>query len=108
MLGALDKQSPDSAERIRALMFTFDDLANLMPAAIAVLVKNGKGVLAQLASAISSAEADITHLDMGNEPAHDTAELKLLVSVRDRQHLADVLRTLRRAPTVMKVSRVKP
>jgi len=40
MLGALDKQSPDSAERIRALMFTFDDLANLMPAAIAVLVKN--------------------------------------------------------------------
>ena len=56
----------------------------------------------------SSAEADITHLDMGNEPAHDTAELRLLVSVRDRQHLADVLRTLRRAPTVLKVSRVKP
>jgi flagellar motor switch protein FliG len=40
ILGALDKKAPDSAERIRSLMFTFDDLANLMPAAIATLVKN--------------------------------------------------------------------
>lgn len=40
MLGALDARAPDSAERIRALMFTFDDLANLLPAAIATLVKN--------------------------------------------------------------------
>ncbi len=40
ILGALDEKAPESAERIRALMFTFDDLANLMPAAIAVLVKN--------------------------------------------------------------------
>ena len=29
------------------------------------------------------------------------------VSVRDRQHLADVLRTLKRAPSVLRVSRVK-
>ncbi|MDH4051894.1 MAG: hypothetical protein OEU93_09975 [Rubrivivax sp.] len=34
--------------------------------------------------------------------------MRLLVSVRDRQHLADILRTLRRVPTVMRVSRVKP
>jgi flagellar motor switch protein FliG len=40
MLGALDARAPESAERIRALMFTFDDLANLLPAAIATLVKN--------------------------------------------------------------------
>ena len=40
ILGALDERAPESAERIRALMFTFDDLANLMPSAIAVLVKN--------------------------------------------------------------------
>jgi GTP pyrophosphokinase/guanosine-3',5'-bis(diphosphate) 3'-pyrophosphohydrolase len=31
-----------------------------------------------------------------------------LVSVRDRLHLADVLRTLRRNGTVLKVQRVKP
>lgn len=40
ILGSLDQRAPESAERIRSLMFTFDDLANLMPPAIAVLVKN--------------------------------------------------------------------
>jgi GTP diphosphokinase / guanosine-3',5'-bis(diphosphate) 3'-diphosphatase len=85
-----------------------DELTRSFESHVLALVKNGKGVLAQMASAISSAEADITHLDMGQEPAHDTTELRLLVSVRDRQHLADVLRTLRRVPTVLKVARVKP
>ena len=33
--------------------------------AVSLLVKNGKGVLAQVASAVSHAEADITHIDMG-------------------------------------------
>src|SRR5689334_16228193 len=59
--------------------------------AIALLARNGKGVLAQIAAAVSRAEADITHIDMGDERATETAELKLLVSVRDRQHLADVM-----------------
>lgn len=40
ILGALDQRAPESAERIRSLMFTFDDLANLLPGAIATLVKN--------------------------------------------------------------------
>ncbi len=40
MLTALDNRAPDSAERIRALMFTFEDLGNLLPPAIATVVKN--------------------------------------------------------------------
>lgn len=40
MLNALDERAPDSAERIRALMFTFADLGGLLPAAIAVIVRN--------------------------------------------------------------------
>ena len=75
---------------------------------IVTQVSNGKGVLAQVAQAVSKAEADITHLDMGEERATDSADLKLLISVRDRVHLADVMRSLRRAPAVMKVWRVKP
>ncbi|MES2959522.1 MAG: bifunctional (p)ppGpp synthetase/guanosine-3',5'-bis(diphosphate) 3'-pyrophosphohydrolase [Pseudomonadota bacterium] len=75
--------------------------------AITVLVENGKGVLARVAAAVSGAEADITHLDMGEERATESAELRLLLSVRDRQHLADVLRTLKRAPSVLRVARVK-
>jgi len=75
---------------------------------VSLLVRNGKGVLAQVAQAVSEAEADITHIDMGNDPAAETTELQLLVSVRDRLHLADAMRTLKRSPAVLRVSRVKP
>ena len=75
---------------------------------VQVLVKNGKGVLAQIASAVSRAEADIVHIDMGSEPASDTTELKLLLSVRDRLQLAEVMRALRRSAAVLRVARVKP
>ena len=74
---------------------------------VQVLVRNGKGVLAHVAAAVSATETDITHIDMGNERATETTELKLTLAVRDRQHLADVLRTLRRAPSVIRVARVK-
>ncbi|MFP5397263.1 MAG: RelA/SpoT family protein [Gammaproteobacteria bacterium] len=76
--------------------------------AVQVLVENGKGVLARVAAAVSAAEADITHIHMGDERAGETVDLKLLLAVRDRLHLADVLRALKRAPSVLRVQRVKP
>ena len=76
--------------------------------AIDVQLRNDKGALAQVASAISSAEADIVHIGMDNERDDDVAELRLLVSLRDRLHLADVLRTLKRAAPVLRAGRVKP
>ena len=82
--------------------------AHAFEASISLLVTSGKGVLAQVAQAVSEAEADITHIEMGNEPATETTELQLLISVRDRLHLADVMRTLKRAPSVLRVARVKP
>jgi GTP pyrophosphokinase/guanosine-3',5'-bis(diphosphate) 3'-pyrophosphohydrolase len=45
---------------------------------------------------------------MGQEPASTTTELTLLLSVRDRLHLAEVMRTLKRSPAVLRVARVKP
>ncbi|MDT7835552.1 RelA/SpoT family protein [Aquabacterium sp. OR-4] len=74
---------------------------------VKLLLRNGKGALAQVAQAISSAEADISHLDMDNEPQAEAVELRLLLAVRDRQHLADVLRTLKRSPPVLRASRLK-
>ena len=73
-----------------------------------VTVTNGKGVLARVASSIANAEADITHVDMGNEPAQSATDIRFLVSVRDRVHLADVLRSLKRTPSVLKAQRFKP
>jgi guanosine-3',5'-bis(diphosphate) 3'-pyrophosphohydrolase len=85
-----------------------EELHRPFETAVMVLVKNGKGVLAQVAQAVSQAEADITHIDMGDEKAGAIAELRLLLSVRDRLHLADVLRTLKRSQAVLRASRVKP
>jgi guanosine-3',5'-bis(diphosphate) 3'-pyrophosphohydrolase len=45
---------------------------------------------------------------MGDERAAQTSELKLLLSVRDRLHLAEVMRTLKRTASVLRVARVKP
>ena len=75
---------------------------------VKLLVKNGKGTLAQIAQSISAAEADISHIEMDNEQHDDATELTLLLAVRDRQHLADVLRTVKRSPPVLRASRVRP
>ncbi|WP_293606541.1 RelA/SpoT family protein [Polaromonas sp. UBA4122] len=72
-----------------------------------VTVSNGKGVLARVAAALSSAEADITHVDMGHEPAQDATDLRFGVAVRDRIHLASVLRSVKRTPSVLRVQRAK-
>ncbi len=85
-----------------------EELTRPFETGIQVLVENGKGVLAGVAAAVASAEADITHIAMGDEKAGETVELKLLLAVRDRLHLAEVLRRLKRAPSVLRVQRVKP
>ncbi len=84
-----------------------EELTRSFETSVFVLVKNGKGVLAQVASGVSTAEADIIHLGMDAEQAEETTELRLLISVRDRLHLAEVLRTLRRQPVVLRVSRYR-
>jgi GTP pyrophosphokinase len=75
---------------------------------VVVTVTNGKGVLARVAASIASAEGDITHVDMGDEPAQTATDIRFSVAVRDRQHLADVLRSLKRTPSVIKAQRFKP
>jgi GTP diphosphokinase / guanosine-3',5'-bis(diphosphate) 3'-diphosphatase len=77
-------------------------------ASVIVTVTNGKGVLARVAVAVASAEADITHVDMGDEKAQDATDLRFVIAVRDRPHLEAVMRTLRRTPSVMKVQRAGP
>ncbi len=76
-------------------------------ASVLVTVTNGKGVLARVAVAVASAEADITHVDMGDERAQDATDLRFVIAVRDRAHLEAVMRTLRRTPSVMKVQRAR-
>ncbi len=85
-----------------------DDPTRPFETSIEVTVVNGKGVLARIAGAMATAEADIVHVDMGNETAQDAAALRFVLSVRDLQHLDTVLRQLRRTPAVIKAERLLP
>lgn len=60
MLGALDERVPESAERIRALMFTFEDLGKLLPAAIQTIVRNCNK--RELALALKGAPEDMRQI----------------------------------------------
>lgn len=63
MLSALDEKVPESAERIRALMFTFEDLGNLLPAAVAVIVRQADK--RQMALALKAAPEEVKQLFFG-------------------------------------------
>lgn len=85
-----------------------DEPTRLFESLVQVTVNNGKGVLAKVASAMAAAEADITHIHMGEEPAQAAIDLKFTLAVRDRLHLASVLRQLKRTPSVIKAQRIRP
>ena len=60
MLHALDDRAPESAERIRALMFTFEDLGGLLPAAVVMIVRQADK--RQLALALKAAPDSLKQL----------------------------------------------
>jgi GTP pyrophosphokinase len=84
-----------------------DEPVRLFETALLITVANGKGVLARVAAALASSEADITHVNMGQERAQDATELKFGIAVRDRAHLAAVLRNVKRTGSVLRVQRAK-
>jgi GTP diphosphokinase / guanosine-3',5'-bis(diphosphate) 3'-diphosphatase len=75
---------------------------------VVVTVQSGKGVLAKVAAAMASAEADIKSVDLGrdSEVGAPTADLRFVIDVRDTQHLETVLRTLARTARVNKAKRI--
>ncbi len=95
------------SERFIAVEWT-DEPVRTFETGVVVTVANGKGVLARVASVLTSAEADITHVDMGDETGQDATDLRFIVAVRDRTHLDAVLRNLKRTPSVLRVARAHP
>lgn len=83
-----------------------EETSRMFDARITVIAENVKGALARITAAVANGEADIVHLDMGND--RDNVTLRLTVGVRDRVHLAHLLRALKRTPTVLKCQRSKP
>ena len=85
-----------------------DEPSRMFETGVVVTVTNGKGVLARVASELANSEADITHVDMDDEVALDTTDLRFVVAVRDQAHLESALRGLRRTQAVIRASRIIP
>jgi len=71
---------------------------------VKVHVSNRMGVLAQVAAQIAANETNIDHVNVTAE-GDDTSMITLEIDVRDRSHLARVLRAIKAMPDVLKVER---
>ncbi|MDF2182591.1 bifunctional GTP diphosphokinase/guanosine-3',5'-bis pyrophosphate 3'-pyrophosphohydrolase [Neptuniibacter sp. CAU 1671] len=67
-------------------------------------VQSHRGIIAELASAVASVGADVLSIDLGRHEG-ELAQVKMEVSVKDRVHLARVLKKLRHLKTVSRISR---
>ncbi|NMG44715.1 RelA/SpoT family protein [Aromatoleum toluvorans] len=79
----------------------------LFDVTIRVLTKNVRGVLARVASAIADADCNIQNVSMDNEQGGLYTAMNLTVQVRDRMHLARVMRGVRRVPEIVRIARPK-
>ena len=70
-------------------------------------VKNTKGVLAKVANSITSSDANITHVGMDDSTSELAATIRFGVQVKHRDHLAQVIRSLRANHDVVRVVRSK-
>lgn len=72
---------------------------------IKMMVANQRGVLARVAAAIAEAGSNIDNVVMEGDGAYTT--MNFMLQVRNRYHLAQIMRGLRRIPEVAKISRMK-
>jgi GTP pyrophosphokinase len=93
------------SERFIAVEWS-DEPVRSFESSIVVTVLNGKGVLASVAAAITSAQADIKLVSMSDEVSGQQAiDLRFLIAVQDASHLESVLATLQRLPAVSQAKR---
>jgi guanosine-3',5'-bis(diphosphate) 3'-pyrophosphohydrolase len=105
--GVAKRLKHKDAERFISVEWS-DEPVRPFETGVLVTVANGKGVLARVAAALATAEADITHVDMDDEEAQDATDLRFVIAVRDKAHLEAVLAKLKRTASVMRAQRVRP
>lgn len=73
---------------------------------IQVDVKNQRGVLAEVAAIIAKFESNIDQLSLTDHGGVLTA-MRFTISVRNRTHLADIIKNIKKIESVIKVFRIK-
>ena len=72
---------------------------------IKVTANNVRGLLGRVATGIAQAGVNIEHVDMDGEKPGVFTELNFQVQVSGRTHLATLMRSLRRIPDVIRITR---
>jgi len=93
------------ADRMMAAVWA-DDILRSFVVPIQIDAADGQGVLAQITSALAAADANIVHIDMTQEPTTGIADLRFRIAVQDSDHLTQVLASLARVKSVLKVKRI--
>jgi GTP pyrophosphokinase/guanosine-3',5'-bis(diphosphate) 3'-pyrophosphohydrolase len=73
---------------------------------IRVEIRNQRGVLAKISAAIAEADSNIVHISMDDVGGMYTT-LYFTLQVRDRKHLAKVMRNVRHLPEVSRITRIR-
>jgi GTP diphosphokinase / guanosine-3',5'-bis(diphosphate) 3'-diphosphatase len=72
---------------------------------IKLLINNEKGILARVAAEIGESDANITYVGMDEDKEHILHQLRFTIQVKDRVHLAGLLRNVRRVAGVNRILR---
>jgi GTP pyrophosphokinase len=102
---ALKKQRVDTGELVDVEWA--NDVQGDFDAGIRLLVSDRRGLLADLATAIADAQANIDAISMEKPDGAGVIAMFFGVQVRDRRHLAAVMRNVHRIKDVRKVQRAR-
>jgi len=72
---------------------------------IRLLIENEKGILAKVAAEIGESDANITYVGMDEYKEHAITQLRFTIQVKERIHLAQLIRNLRKVAGVNRVER---
>ncbi|RMG50275.1 MAG: guanosine-3',5'-bis(diphosphate) 3'-diphosphatase [Gammaproteobacteria bacterium] len=83
-----------------------DEIQGEFPVSLRLQAQNHRGVLARLAAAIADEESNIENVAF-EEKDSQTTTITITLTVRDRVHLARIMRRLRTIPEVIRLQRVR-
>jgi GTP diphosphokinase / guanosine-3',5'-bis(diphosphate) 3'-diphosphatase len=83
------------------------DHKKLFKVNVRMVVVNERGMLAKIAAGISEAGSNIDNVSVEEPDGSQYSNVNFTVQVRDRVHLANLMRNLRKIPDVLRINRVK-
>jgi GTP pyrophosphokinase len=83
------------------------DVEGVFDAGIRLLIEDRRGLLAELALAIADAEANIDNVSLERPDGGEVSAIFFSVQVKDRRHLAHVIRAVKRVDSVRRVQRAR-